>query len=108
MFVPVVAFWVGDDKPTPYELRNVTSRGAYVATHQRWYPGTIVMMSFRYDPSYLQVTQIDGNAEANIQMRAKVVRHGSDGVGVRFIYLNEGERRAFERFLDGARVRGTV
>ncbi len=107
MFVPVVAFWVGDDKPTPYQVRDVTSRGGFIATPQRWYPGSILMMTFRYDPYYLQATEITGNVQAAIRMRAKVVHHGNDGVGVQFIYLNDGERRTFEKFLAGGYVRGT-
>lgn len=106
MQIPFVAFFSNGGAPKRYEVKNVTFDGAYVVTDDKWYRGTILMMTFQYDPYYLQVAPINGNAEASIRMRAKIVRPGEDGVHVRFIFLNNDEHRRFEKFLSGARVRG--
>lgn len=108
MVIPVVASCSDGGEPRQFPVRDVTAVGAYVVTAERWYPGTIVTMTFRYDPSYLRVVHINGDARAAIQMRAKIMRHGTDGVGVRFLYGNQDQRREFEKFLAGGQVRGEV
>jgi hypothetical protein len=105
--VPLVAsFWNGGVS-TQYAVKKVTKTGAYIVTSDKWYPGTIITMSFQYDPYYVQVAQINGYARNSLRMRAKVTRHEPDGVAVRFVYLNDRERRAFEKFLADGTVRGT-
>ena len=83
-------------------LKNVSPVGAYILTEERWYPGSIVTMTFQYGPCCLQVAKVTDNSGATIQLRAKVVRVGQEGVGVRFVYLNGAERQKFEQFLAGA------
>ncbi len=106
MQIPLVAFFWNGSVPECYEVKRVTPEGAYVVTNDKWYPGTIVTMTFQYDPYYLRVAPINGNGEASIRLRAKIVHSGEDGVGVRFVFLNRDERRRFEDFLSGAEVRG--
>ena len=106
MTIPLVARPCStSDASVSFAVKDVSLGGAYLVTPQRWYPGTIVTMSFRYDSAYVQVARIQGNESASVQMRAKVLRAGPDGVGVKFVYLNKQERFRFERFLDGAQVR---
>ena len=106
--IPLVAFFWNGSVPKRYEVRKVTLDSAYVVTDDKWYPGTILTMTFQYDPYYLQVAPINGNGKASLRMRAKIVDFGHDGVGVRFIFLNKDERRRFECFLSGAEVRGVA
>ena len=104
--VPLVAhFWNGG-APKRYEVKKVNLRGAYVLTDDKWYPGTILTMMLRYDPYYVQVAAISGSGKASMRVRAKIVHFGEDGVGVRFVFLNEKERRQLRDFLSGAQVRG--
>jgi hypothetical protein len=105
MTIPLVASacWVGGT-PVSFAVKDVSSGGAYLVTPEKWYLGTIVTMSFRYDPAYLQVARIRGDAGASIQVRAKVLRAGAEGLGVKFVYLNKEERLRFEHFLAGAQV----
>lgn len=106
MKIPLVAStsWIGGT-PVSFLVKNVSPGGAYVVTTEKWYLGTIVTMSFRYDPAYLQVARIQGDEEASIQLRAKVLRAGTDGVGVKFVFVNKEEQLQFEHFLAGAQVR---
>ena len=108
MQIPVVAFYWSGGVPSRYEVKSVSAAGAYIFTQDRWYPGTIVAMNLQYDPYYLRVAKIAGNGKASIRMQAKIVRFGSDGVEVRFVYLNKQQRRRFEKFLRGAEVRGAA
>ena len=106
MLIPVVAScWTGG-AGSSFAVKDVSPTGAYIVTDDKWYHGTIVNMAFQYDPAYLHVAHIGGNSGATVQMRAKVLRHGPDGVGVQFVYLNNDERLRFQSFLEGAQVKG--
>jgi hypothetical protein len=105
MLIPVIAYYWNGAAPEGHQVKSVSPAGAYVVTSEKWYPGTIVSMMFQYAPYYLKVADIDGNAKASLTMRAKIMRVGPDGVGVKFVYLNGAERRHFEKFLAGAHVR---
>jgi hypothetical protein len=106
MKVPVVALFQNGGAPKAHPVKDVTADGAYVVTSERWYAGTIVSMMFQYDPHYTAVAHIAGEPHAAVRMRARTMRAGDDGVGVRFVYLNQQERKRFRRFLAGAQVRG--
>jgi len=105
----VAHYWDGA-APLAHKVRDISSTGLYLVTEQRWYPGTLVMMSL----------QRDGLAEHHpdraITVKAKVVRSGVDGVGFVFAMLpkappnetpdafpNGADRKTFERFLERAR-----
>src|SRR2546426_11096785 len=84
MQIPLVASWWTGGAGGSFAVKDVSPKGAYIVTAERWYCGTIVSMSFQYDPAYVQVANIDGNAATTVPVRAKVLRHGPDGVGVQF------------------------
>jgi hypothetical protein len=53
-----------------------------VVTEERWYPGTLVLMT-------LQRTDIgEENLERSISVHSRAVRWGNDGVGLQFILKN--------------------
>ncbi len=106
MLIPLVAVYSNGGAPRPRQLKNVSLAGALLLTEDRWYPGTIVSMALQYDPYYLAVASIAGQPGDSVHVRGRVMRTGLDGVGVRFVYLNQQERRRVEEFLAGAEVRG--
>jgi Flp pilus assembly protein TadG len=63
----------------PHRIRDISLAGLYLLTEQRWYPGTVVRL----------VLQRGGAAETDphrsITVNAKVVRSGSDGVGLALV-----------------------
>jgi Flp pilus assembly protein TadG len=86
-------------------VRNISDRGLYLLTEQRWYPGTIVMLS-------LQREDLPQNhPDRSITVNAKVIRAGDDGVGFSLVMpvdtqttsqnnLGVGaDKKAFLRFL---------
>jgi len=89
-------YWDGA-VPVAHELRDLSTLGAYLCTAERWYPGTIVQFTFG-----LATQEAPGSGdvtEGSVQLRARVVRHGSDGVGIQFVYLKQQERVAMREFL---------
>ena len=86
--------------PRSHEIKQVTAKGAYILTEDRWYPGTIVEMRVQYHPQYIDIARLNGHSSASIGMRGKVVENEKDGVIVDFVYLDKRERHRFKNFLD--------
>jgi c-di-GMP-binding flagellar brake protein YcgR len=63
----------------PHPIRDISQTGAYLVTEQRWRPGTIVTMTLQ------RIAGAEDDPMRSIAVQAKVVRQGSDGVGLRFI-----------------------
>ena len=100
-------FWTGA-APVEHSIRDISSTGLFLVTEERWYPGTVVMMTLqkRGEP-------VD-SPDRSIAVQSRAVRWGEDGVGLQFVLpdpkdrkrgknlLEEGvDRRTLERFLEG-------
>ena len=93
--------------PVAHGIRDISSTGLYVVTEERWYPGTLVLMT-------LQRSDVDDElAERAIAVQSRAVRWGPDGVGLQFVLpdeqgrhcsnepmLDSAGRKEFERFLE--------
>lgn len=102
----VAYYWTGST-PRAYQISDISSSGFYVLTEERWFPGTMVLMT-------LQRTDRAGkNLDDSIAVQSRVVRWGSDGLGLAFVLsravdANSGEslrengadKKSLERFLD--------
>ncbi len=86
----LIAFFFTGGAPKGQPVRDISRSGLYVVTSERWYQGTVVRMTLtdRHKPT----------AERSITVNTKVVRMGSDGVGLEFILVGDGRRhgKAFE------------
>ncbi|MGP8268759.1 MAG: PilZ domain-containing protein [Terracidiphilus sp.] len=71
-------YWSGGNAE-PHSVRDVSSTGLYVVTEERWYPGTLVLMTLQDSEGGQEAT------ERSIQVHSRAVRCGSDGVGLQFI-----------------------
>jgi uncharacterized membrane protein (UPF0127 family) len=105
----VAYYWTGST-PRAYQIADISSSGFYVLTEERWFPGTMVLMT-------LQRTDRAGkNLDDSIAVQSRVVRWGSDGLGLAFVLSravdpNNGEslrengadKKTLERFLDRLR-----
>jgi hypothetical protein len=71
-------YWTGAP-PKAHSIKNISSSGLYVITEERWYPGTLILMTLQ--------TADDGedNFEHAIAVHSRAVRWGHDGVGLQFI-----------------------
>jgi hypothetical protein len=101
----LAAYYWNGSAPEPRGVRDISSTGLYVITEERWYPGTLVLMTLQRNDMDEEV------AERSIRVQSRAVRWGPDGVGLQFILEDEprrGEtsemspacRAEFERFLE--------
>jgi len=113
MSLPLVAYYWNGASPQAYQVKAVSPEGAYVVTPDRWYMGTVLRLTFQYGSNYndnesraMQALQSVGDySEMTQTVRARLVRAGPDGIGVRLIFLNRRERRSFKRFLAAVQAR---
>jgi len=73
----LVAHFFTGGAPTAHAVRDISTRGLFVITEQRWYPGTVVQITLtdRHNP----------NVERSITVNATAVRCGDDGVRLEFV-----------------------
>jgi hypothetical protein len=103
----LAAYYWNGAAPAAHTIRDISATGLYVVTEERWYPGTLVLMT-------LQTTE-DGEktAERSISVMSRAVRWGNDGVGLQFMMPGEDDaqkgpnpqvkgpsKKEFERFLE--------
>jgi hypothetical protein len=83
----VAAYYWNGAPPKPREVRDVSATGLYVVTEERWYPGTLVLMT-------LQNTEGEPEtSERSISVQTRAVRWGKDGVGLQFVVSPEQDTR---------------
>jgi uncharacterized membrane protein (UPF0127 family) len=102
----VAYYWTGS-APKAYQIADVSSSGFYVLTEERWFPGTMVLMT-------LQRTDGAGkNLDDSIAVQSRVVRWGNDGLGLAFVPSravdprngealreNGADKKTLDRFLE--------
>jgi hypothetical protein len=71
-------YWTGA-APKAHNIKDISSTGLYVVTEERWYPGTLILMTLQ--------AGVDGqdSFEHSISVHSRAVRWGNDGVGLQFI-----------------------
>jgi hypothetical protein len=79
-------YWTGG--PTEaHPIRDVSATGLYVVTEERWYPGTLVLMT-------LQIMDgVEESEERSITVHSRAVRWGNDGVGLQFVLAKNQDLR---------------
>jgi len=93
----LVYYWDGS-VPEGRKIRDISRSGAYIVTPERWYVGTIIRLILQ---GYKTTTSPDGGIipSRSTSIPSRVVRHGTDGIGVEFIFGNAEERKSLEEFL---------
>lgn len=83
--------------PKPHSVRDISATGLYVVTEERWYPGTLVLMTLERTDAGEEI------AERSISVLSRAVRWGNDGVGLQFVLTDESEpRRTVVPQMEGA------
>ena len=75
-------YWTGAS-PSAHSIRDINRKGLYLITEERWYPGTIVLMTLQRTDSGVQ------EHERSIHLYTKAVRWGKDGVGLQIVLRHE-------------------
>jgi hypothetical protein len=98
-------YWTGGP-PQAHQVKDISSTGLYVITEERWYPGTLVLMT-------LQNSEFGEEAkERTVCVHSRAIRWGKDGVGLQFVLKDEAsdvtmaaaDRKALDRFLTRLRI----
>ena len=103
----ITAFYYEGGTPSPHQLRDISLTGTYLYTEQRWYPGTLVRLALqtgRISPSQKDAVP----SFSAVMLWAKVVRHGSDGVGLQFVDLTAKEKAGLKALLETSLTGGAV
>jgi hypothetical protein len=91
----LVAYYWDGGAPVARPIRNISSTGLYLLTEERWYLGTLILMTLKYS------SDKRGQPTCSISVHCKVVRCGSDGIGLQFVVLQSAVfKKELERFLD--------
>ena len=91
----VAAYYWSGGTAQPHGVRDISSTGLYVVTEERWYPGTLVLMTLQDTEGGQETT------ERSIQVHSRAVRCGSDGVGLQFIVSKSKDANG-KKIVDGA------
>jgi hypothetical protein len=97
-------YWTGGP-PEAHSVRDISPTGLYVVTEERWYPGTLILMTLQNTAFGEEV------AERTICVHSRAIRWGKDGVGLQFVLQNESgdssmaaaDKKALDRFLQRLR-----
>jgi hypothetical protein len=97
-------YWTGGP-PEAHPVRDISPTGLYVVTEERWYPGTLILMTLQNTAFGEEV------AERTICVHSRAIRWGKDGVGLQFVLQNESgdasmaaaDKKALDRFLQKLR-----
>lgn len=103
-------YWTGG-APEARNIRDISSTGLYIVTEERWYPGTLILMTLQQKDCGSE------SAERSIPVLTRAVRCGNDGVGLQFILskskdangkqlADSVDKKELERFLERLRKGG--
>jgi hypothetical protein len=86
-------YWEGSGA-AGHPVQDINLKGAFILVDFRWVPGTIVTMTLQLE------NQVVGlGSGLTLELRARVVRQTSCGVGVQFLFANKQERKSLAKFL---------
>jgi hypothetical protein len=79
-------YWTGA-APSAHNVKDISASGLYVVTEERWYPGTLILMTLQNSP--------DGEVivEKSISVHCRAVSWGNDGVGLQFVPIDDAAAR---------------
>ena len=70
-----------------HDIKDISSKGLYLVTEERWYPGTLVLMTLQKEDG-----EEEGD-ERSISVYSRAVRCSDDGVGLQFVLSYTGDSR---------------
>ena len=73
----LIAYYFTGGTPMGHPVRNISARGMFIVTSDRWYAGTVLRVTL--------TDQHDPRVERSITVNAKAVRSASDGIGLEFV-----------------------
>jgi hypothetical protein len=83
----LAAYYWNGAAPVAHGVRDISSSGLYVVTEERWYPGTLVLMTLQRSDKGEELK------ERSIAVQSRAVRWGPDGVGLQFVLSDDKDMR---------------
>ena len=80
----LAAYYWNGAAPKAHSVKDISATGLYVVTEERWYPGTLILMTLHNTLAGEEI------AERSVSVLSRAVRWGNDGVGLQFV-LNDEE-----------------
>ena len=80
----LAAYYWNGTAPKAHSVKDISATGLYVVTEERWYPGTLILMTLQNTHAGEEI------AERSISVLSRAVRWGNDGVGLQFVLNEEG------------------
>jgi hypothetical protein len=77
--LPLAAYYWDGSVPAPRQVRDISPEGMYLLTEQRWYLNTLINMTL------VRSDKPEDDPERSVRLTARVVRSGTDGVGMAFL-----------------------
>lgn len=77
--LPLAAYYWDGAAPAPRQVRDISPEGMFLLTEQRWYPNTVVTMTLTRSDKPVS------DPDCSIKVATRVVRSGTDGVGLAFV-----------------------
>lgn len=104
---PLIAYFWDGGHPVGHPVKDISSKGFFLATEERWLLGTLVMVTLQRTEPHPSRSDTP-----SIIVMAKVIHHGEDGVGFNFIPVDNAslgqkpgygshaaDRKSLDRFL---------
>ncbi|MBS1798686.1 MAG: pilus assembly protein [Acidobacteria bacterium] len=90
----VVHYWNGD-VPTGHSARDISSAGIFLLTEDRWYPGTLVMLSLQRAGASMN------DPDRAIMVKGQVIRSDKDGVALALLATTSAPMEVRDTFSSG-------
>lgn len=90
-----MAYYWNGATPRGHPIKDISFSGAYLLTAERWYVGTIFMLTLQPDSEMADPAEY-------VTIPVEVIRHGPDGMGVRFMLTEREELQAVRAFVRAA------
>jgi len=88
--IPMVAYYWNGGCAIPHAVQNISRHGAFVRTGVTWGLGTSLLLHLRED----EAAWLLHASASSISVMATVVRHTTEGMGLRLLFTNPKERRS--------------
>jgi hypothetical protein len=89
-------YWTGG-APKAHNIKDISSSGLYVLTEERWYPGTLILLTLQAAGEEVE------SYEHAIAVHSRAIRWGNDGVGLQFIPQDApAARKGLNKLVNGA------
>jgi len=98
----ITAHYCDGSRMLACDVRNINMGGAYLLTDVQWYAGTVLKITLHFIHHHGESRPPAIAESASLCVLAQAVRSGTDGVGVRFVFMGKREAELKKNYPDCA------